>query len=112
MVKKRACRGFVLFIFAEIAMITHIMESKLSGARASEFYNFMVNPPPEVYARWLPDEHHEFHVVKHSKMTPVGDIIYFDQHIGRKHRLRFHAITRVADKPKHILWFNRQYIEK
>ena len=90
-------------------MITHTMESKLPGARASGFYDFMVNPPPEVYARWLPDEHHEFHIVKQSTTTPVGDLIYFDQHIGRKHRLRFHAITRVADKPKRILYQMRKF---
>jgi hypothetical protein len=85
-------------------MLTHIMKSKLPNAKAAAFYDFMINPPPETYACWLPEEHHEFHAVKHSKNPPVGDLIYFDQHIGKKHRMKFYAITRVADKPKRIVF--------
>jgi len=89
-------------------MITHIMKSSLSGANAGQFYEFMINPPPELYAQWLPNEHHEFHVVKYSKTTPVGDLIYFDQHISPKHRLNFHAITKTADKPNRIVFQMRK----
>ncbi len=90
-------------------MITHIMKSELHNAAAVEFYNFMVDPPQETYVRWLPDEHHEFHVVKRSETTPVGDLIFFDQHIGKKHRLTFYAITRIAEKPNHILFQMRRF---
>ena len=89
-------------------MITHIMKSILPGASAEQFFEFMVDPPPEVYANWLPDEHHKFHVVKHSETTPVGDLIYFDQHISPRHRLRFHAIIRVADKPNKLVFQMRK----
>ena len=89
-------------------MITHTMKSKLPSVHAAEFYDFMVAPPPEAYAHWLPDEHHEFHVVKRGKETPVGDLIYFDQHISPKHRLEFHAITRVANKPDCIVFQMRK----
>ena len=90
-------------------MITHTMKSILPNAKASEFYDFMLNPPLETYARWLPDEHYAFHVVKRGEKTPVGDLFYFDQNIGKKHRMKFHAITRVADKPKHILFQMRKF---
>ncbi len=89
-------------------MIKHIMKSRLEGAVAAEFFGFMVDPPQEIYARWLPDEHHEFHIVRRSQTTPVGDLIFFDQHIGKKHRLTFYAITRTADKPDHVLFQMRR----
>ena len=84
------------------------MKSKLPSAQATEFYDFMVAPPPEVYARWLPDEHHEFHVAKRGKETPVGDLIYFDQHISPKYRLKIHAIIRIANKPSRVVFQMRK----
>lgn len=90
-------------------MIKHTMKSKLPKTEAAKFYDFMINPPPEIYKRWLPDEHHEFHIVKHSARTPIGDLVFFDQHIGKKHRLRFYATIRVAEKPKHILYQMRRF---
>jgi len=84
------------------------MKSNLSGVNAEQLYGFMINPPPEVYAHWLPDEHHEFHVVKHSKTTPVGDLIYFDQHISPKHRLKFYAVTKIANKPNRVVFQMRK----
>ena len=85
-------------------MITHAMKSKLPSAAAAQFYDFMVSPPQETYARWLPDEHHKFHVVKRGAKTPIGDLVFFDQHIGKKHRLKFYAKIRTADKPRYILF--------
>ena len=85
------------------------MNSRLPGAKAEQFYEFMINPPPEVYAKWLPGEHHKFHVVKHSKTPPVGDLIFFDQHISPRHRLKFHAVVREAKKPYSILFQMRKF---
>jgi uncharacterized protein YozE (UPF0346 family) len=85
------------------------MKSTLQNATAVAFYDFMVNAPQETYANWLPDEHHEFHIVKRGANTPIGDLIFFDQHISPKHRLTFHAITRIAEKPKHILFQMRRF---
>ena len=85
-------------------MIRHVMKSKLSNAKAIDFFDFMVNPPPEIYRYWLPKEHHEFHVVKRSKNSPVSDLIYFDQHISPKHRLNFYAVIRLAKKPNRIIY--------
>ena len=90
-------------------MITHIMKSNLLGANAKQFYEFMINPPPNVYAHWLPNEHHEFHIVKQSKTTPVDDLIYFDQHISPKHRLRFYAVTKTANKPNRVVFQMRKF---
>ena len=85
------------------------MTSEFSGANAAAFFEFMINPPPETYARWLPGEHHEFHIVKHSKAPPIGDLIFFDQHISKKHRLTFYAVTIIADKTNHVLYQMRKF---
>ncbi len=90
-------------------MITHVMESKLPDASAAEFFAFMINPPQEIYALWLPEEHHEFHVVRRGKTTPLGDLIFFDQHIGKKHRLTFYAVIRAAKNPAHVLFQMRRF---
>jgi hypothetical protein len=80
------------------------MHSKLPNAKAAEFYQFMLNPPTEVYVKWLPEEHYECHLVRHSNDSPIGDLIYFDQNIGGVHRMKFHAVIRIAEKPNHILF--------
>ena len=90
-------------------MIIHTMKSNLPGASAQQFYAFMINPLPEVYANWLPGEHHEFHIVKHSKTTPVNDLIYFDQYISPKHRLKFYATIKIANKPNRVVFQMRKY---
>ena len=90
-------------------MITYILNSKLPNAKADEFYNFMINAPAEVYANWLPEEHYEFYVAKRSKESPVGDIVYFDQNIGGKYRMKFHAIIKEANQPNRIVFQMRKF---
>jgi hypothetical protein len=85
------------------------MKSTLPSANATQFFEFMINATPEIYEHWLRDEHHKFHVVKRSKTTPVGDILFFDQHISPKHRLKFYAITKIADKPGRVMFQMRKY---
>jgi hypothetical protein len=53
------------------------MKSELHNAAATEFFSFMTSAPQELYAHWLPDEHHEFHIVRRSKTSPIGDLIFF-----------------------------------
>ena len=63
-------------------MVKYTLHSKLPNAVALAFFEFMVNAPPEVYANWLPEEHYEFHIVKRSNKSPVGDLVkwtYFDR---------------------------------
>jgi len=90
-------------------MLTHIMQSKLPDSTATDFYNFMINPPAEVYAKWLPEEHYEFHIVKHSNNSPVDDLIYFDQNIGNKYRLKLYGIIREAHNPNRIVFQMRKF---
>ena len=90
-------------------MVILIMHSKLPDANATSFYEFMVDPPAEVYKNWLPEEHNQFHIVRHSDNSPINDLIYFDQNIGNKYRLKFHAITRKAKKPNHIAFQMRKF---
>jgi len=85
------------------------MNSKLPNACATAFYDFMVDPPAEVYENWLPGEHYEFHVVSHSEKSPIGDLIYFDQCISNRYRLKFYGIVREANKPKRIAFQMRKF---
>jgi len=89
-------------------MIKYTLHSKLPNANADEFFNFMIDPPAEVYANWLPKEHYKFHVVNRSNGSPTGDLVYFDQNIGNKYRLKFYAKIKVANKPNRVVFQMRK----
>jgi len=89
-------------------MIIHTMKSILPGAKAEDFFGFMTNPPPDVYANWLPEEHYEFHLIRNGANTPVGNYFYFDQNIGKKYRMKFNATSIVAEKPNRIVYQMRK----
>ena len=90
-------------------MIIHTMQSKLPSAKAEEFFGFMINPPPNVYDKWLPDEHYKFHLIKKGKEEPTGNFFYFDQNIGLKHRMKFHATLVVVERPFRIVFQMRKF---
>ena len=90
-------------------MVTYTLQSKLPNAKADEFYNFIINAPAEVYANWLPEEHYEFRVVKRSNKSPIGDLVYFDQNIGHKYRMKFYATIKIANKPNRIVFQMRKF---
>ena len=90
-------------------MIEYVLKSTLPNAKADEFFDFMINAPSDVYANWLPEEHYEFHVVKRSNESPIGDLIYFDQNIGNKYRMKFYAIIKEANKPNRVVFQMRKY---
>jgi len=69
----------------------------------------MINPPAEIYNKWLPKEHYEFRIIKHSNRSPINDLLYFDQNISNKHRLKFYAIIREANKPNRIVFQMNKY---
>jgi hypothetical protein len=89
-------------------MIIYTLKSILPNAKADDFYNFMINAPQDVYANWLPDEHYEYHVVKRSSQSPVGDLFYFDQNIGKKYRMKFNAVIINAKNPNNIVFQMRK----
>ena len=90
-------------------MVTYTLHSKLPNAVALDFFEFMSNAPAEVYANWLPEEHYEFHVVKRSNTSPIGDLYYFDQNIGLKYRMKFFAIVKEANPPNRIAFQIRKF---
>jgi hypothetical protein len=85
------------------------MKSKLSDAKAEDFFDFMVNAPQNIYANWIPEEHHEFYLIREGKKAPVGNFFYFDQNIGRKHRMKFYATLIVAERPTKIVFQMRKF---
>ncbi len=91
-------------------MLKHVVEMQLPGARADGFFSFMANPADEVYRDWLPEEHFAFHIEKKGRDTPLGDLIYYDEHLGtQKHRLVFYARVTVAERPGRIVYRMRRF---
>ena len=90
-------------------MIKYVLKSTLPNARAEDFYDFMINAPADVYANWLPEEHYEFRVVKRSNESPIGDLVYFDQNIGHKYRMKFYATIKAANKPNRVVFQMRKF---
>jgi len=85
------------------------MKSILPGAKAERFFDFMVNAQQDIYANWLPDEHYEFHLINEGKNAPVGNFFYFDQSIGKKYRMKFHATIVIAEHPKKVVYQMRKF---
>ena len=90
-------------------MIIHSMKSVLPGAKAERFFDFMVNAPQDVYVNWLPEEHYEFYRIKEGKTAPVGNFFYFDQNIGKKYRMKFHATVVIAEHPTKVVFQMRKF---
>ena len=85
-------------------MITHTVELCVPSARAKQFYDFMINPCDKRYSEWWPNEHLQFHIVKHGNENHLGDVVFMDEYLGRNRRLTFHAVVITASYPNKIEW--------
>jgi len=85
-------------------MIIHTVDLTVTNARAVQFYDFMINPADERYRAWWPGEHLRFHIVKHGYDNHIGDVVFMDEYLGKNHRLVFHAVVIVAERPHKIKW--------
>ena len=85
-------------------MITHTVNLTVPNACAEQFYDFMINPTDERYGTWWPGEHLQFHIVKHGDSNHFGDEVFMDEYLGKNHRLVFHAVVVVAERPYKITW--------
>jgi len=85
-------------------MISHIVELTIPGARAEQFYDFMINPTDKRYSEWWPGEHLQFHIVKHGDNNHLGDVVFMDEYLGENHRLVFRAAVIKAIRPTKITW--------
>ena len=85
-------------------MIRHIVNVNVQGATAEQYYDFMIMPDDRCYHEWWPDEHLQYHIMKHGNEKHLGDEVYYDEYLGQKCRLRFHAIVSEAIRPVRIVW--------
>jgi len=85
-------------------MITHIVELTVPNATSQQFYDFMITPCDKRYSEWWPNEHLQFHIVKHGDENHLGDVVFMDEHLGRNRRLTFHAVVVTATCPNKIEW--------
>jgi hypothetical protein len=85
-------------------VICHIVEIAVSGVKAEQFYDFMINPDDRRYNEWWPEEHLQFHIVKPGDENHHGDEVFFSEFIGEKKRLAFYARVTKANRPNQIEW--------
>jgi len=85
-------------------VIHHVVELTVAGATAAGFYGFMIDPADTRYQEWWPGEHLQFHILKRGEPNHLGDLVYMDEYLGGKRRLKFRARVIVADKPNRIVW--------
>ncbi len=85
-------------------MIKYIVKQLIPNLTAEQVYKFMTNPSDENYCKWWEGEHLQFHIAKHGISEHRGDIVFFDEYLGKKHRLTFYARVVKADKPNIIVW--------
>ena len=85
-------------------MIKHKVELTVHNAKIEQFYDFMINPTDQKYNEWWSEEHLQFHITKKGNENHLGDHVYFDEYLGKKRRLKFHAVVVTADRPNKIVW--------
>jgi len=85
-------------------MILHTVELIVPNALAEQFYDFMIDPTDERYSKWWPDEHLQFHIVKHGDENHLGDVVLMDEYLGKNHRLVFLAVVVTANRPNKAAW--------
>jgi hypothetical protein len=85
-------------------MIFHSVELTVANAKAEQFYDFMINPCDQRYSEWWQGEHLQFHIVNHGDENHLGDVVFMDEYLGENHRLVFHAVVVVANRPNKVTW--------
>jgi len=85
-------------------MIRHTVELTVPNATAKQFYDFMINPSDQQYSEWWPEEHLQFHIVKHGDENHLGDVVFMDEYLGKNRRLTFFAVVIAASSPNKIEW--------
>jgi hypothetical protein len=74
----------------------------VTGIRAQDVCEFMLNPTDERYQAWWPGVHRQFHSLEH-RPGYVGDLIYMDEFVGRR-RLRMAGRVTTAEPDRRIAW--------
>jgi hypothetical protein len=85
-------------------MIRHTVDLIVPNTTAKQFYDFMISPSDQRYNEWWPDEHLQFHIVKHGKENHIHDEVFMDEYLGKNRRLTFFAIVITANYPHKIEW--------
>ena len=91
-------------IYRGECMILHTVKLTVPNATAKQFYDFMINPTDQRYSDWWPNEHLQFHIVKHGNENHLGDIVFMDEYLGKTRRLTFNATVIKANRPNKIEW--------
>jgi len=85
-------------------MIIHTVKQIIPNIKARQIYDFMINPNDKSYSEWWQGEHLRFNIVKRGNSKHLHDVVYFDEYLGKRHRLTFYALVVKADRPNLIVW--------
>lgn len=83
-------------------MVTISSIVNVHGVNADDILNFMLNCTDEEYQRWWPGTHIAFHTIQRFDHQ-IGNIVYFDEYIGKKH-LVFKGMITDHIPGKKIIW--------
>ena len=89
-------------------MVKHTVELIVPNARAEQFYDVMINPCDSRYSEWWPGEHLQFHIVEKGDENHLGDRVFVDERLGKKHRLTAQSVVITANRPHKIEWRGRK----
>ena len=86
----------------ERQMLTLTSTAHVEGLSSSDIFEFMMNPSDELYQRWWPGVHLQFHTVDAGGRSARTQVL-MDEFVGRR-RLRLTAVVVDAVPPKRIVW--------
>jgi len=87
-------------------MVTVESSLHVAGLKAAPVIDFFLHPSDDVYQRWWPGTHFEFHPL--NDVIGVGQIVYMDEMVGDR-RLRYSwVVTDVG--PDRIAWQFRRLV--
>jgi len=83
-------------------MISLTSEVSVQGVSSDEFLSFMLNCTDADYQEWWPGVHLAFHTIQRYP-NEIGNVMYFDEYIGKK-RYKFKAVVTEYVPGRKIIW--------
>lgn len=76
---------------------------RVKNLSARDVYDFMIDCTDEKYKRWWPEMHFAFHTINRVGNNYLGDLVVFDEMVGKR-RLTFKAVITEAVPGQKITW--------
>jgi hypothetical protein len=83
-------------------MLTHTTKVHVAGLTGRQITDFLIEAGDDAYRRWWPGTHLEFHNLRRVPGA-VGNLVYFDEFVGRR-RLRMKAVVTEVAPGRRLVW--------